>query len=1070
MAAQTSDTATCLYGNVVNDDGSVSPKQYVQVVGGRIIAMGPTRPTGVVKPTYTLADDELLFPAFLDLHTHSTYNLLPLWHSPVWAWDNRFQWRANSDYKQAIGRKNAALRAAFPIGEKNANATNAFAELMALAGGTTLLQENTNLSTAGRPEVSHFLIRSTGHSADLGLADNEDVASVLELYEPENRSAEYRAPHQDTSGWGVKAAPKSMSSATYLADFALSVTGTSTRGSIVHLAEGRSGWYQTRLGPDAYSRAEFEAFKGFITRSYQTPEDIERVRRARMLLIHACGMNTVGASAATTTKPAPKPGGKPAHKPHADSTPQQTLAFLHTYGMHVIWSPVSNLLLYQDTTNVLPLLDAGLPLLLGTDWTPSGSKTVWEEAKFAAELLEVRGFKGNAARSCLQAITSAAADSLGLPLGRVKAGNMADFVIIQRPAGCKRGDALATFRKAGDAEVRAVFVAGVPLYGEADVLQAFGRPALALPGEGASRSGAAASDRARSKRFNLPEGSDITLEALNTAVEVADHVVGRDRPRLLAEDDEAYRSRMSELRQWVQRFDPKTSPSPKPVAPRPDGLAPGETEWMYNPGGDPAQRIPADVAELLQRIAPCRDLKCEVPKRHPYYHAEVLTQAGDSYGMRVPCMPVVPVLTNRQQLFVMGDYPTAKFTARSTNNLPVITDRGASVTAANKKLMELLGDAALQPGPDAQILETYTEELADIVRRAHARPDISDEDDGHGHGSFGHHEAFTPSRKNEFFVPVGDVFAPMQDANYFDGYKVRNVAAGVFLQENYLAPLQVDTARQVWLTNMIKCFLFHPSNAASYQALGWTDVKVEASYQQLLPVAQVCSQWIDQEVKVCDPKLVLTVGKPPCTLLHGLVAAPVAQGRIYNALLGQMLEAGNTKAEANLAKNLELEHDGQPLAINRVGPWGDYNVVHLLHPQAVMMAQTATTAGLAAAIQAQLGAKADGMDGAQLQQAAAAYVARHGIEALARALPYGQRDQLWANQQLLQSHAVSLANLADVLARLKLVRGIDAAAVLKAQAAELAGSYLVARDAKAALHALQELRQQTNQRYAKLTH
>jgi len=546
--------------------------------------------------------------------------------------------------------------------------------------------------------------------------------------------------------------------------------------------------------------------------------------------------------------------------------------------------------------------------------------------------------------------------------------------------------------------------------------------------------------------------------------------VGRDRPRLLADDDADYQARMTDLRQWLRRFDPKTSPTPKPLPAPPSGLAPGETEWMYNPSGDPAQRMPAEVCGLLERMAPCRDVKCAVPQRHPYYHAEVLTEAGDSYGMRVPCMPVVPVLTNRQQLFVMGDYPTAKFAARSTNNLPVLSDRGASVDRANASLEALLGDAAAQPGADSQMLETYREELADIVRRAYGRPDQDDAAAAHGQG---HHVALesTPSRKNEFFVPVADVFAPMQDANYFDGYKVRNVAAGVFMQQHYLKPLGVDIDRQVWLTNMIKCFLFHPSMAASYQALGWTDVKVEASYDQLLPVAQVCSQWIDQEVKVCDPRLVLTVGKPPCTLLHGLAtSSAVVQGRAYNALMGQMLKAGDRTAETNIAKNLKLEDRGQPVSILRGGPWGDYNVIHLLHPQAVMMSQTGALAGVMAAIQAQLGPKAMRMDGAQLKQAAGAYVARHGTEALIRALPYGQRDQFTANREMLQIHAVTMANLADVLLQLRLVKGTDGRQVLQAQARELAQTYLLAKDPSQELRTLQALRQETNEYFARLAH
>jgi cytosine/adenosine deaminase-related metal-dependent hydrolase/uracil-DNA glycosylase len=1042
----------CLHGSIVLDDGTVRPRQYVHVIGGRVAAVGPDRPVGVVRPDYTLADDELLFPAFLDLHTHASYNLLPLWHSPVWAWDNRFQWRANADYKRAIGAMNGAIRARFGHGSVFYTACNAFSELMALAGGTTVLQESAHLDQAGDPGQRHVLIRSTGNPADMGLAADEDIASIVDWYAPRPWNSPGQ-PHQDTSGWTVEPASKgAYDGATYLADFAASCSGTRTRGTIVHVAEGRSGWFQTRLGPDAYSRHEFEAFQHFIGNAYRSDDDARRVREARLVVIHGCGMDLLD-----------RRGGGAA----------RTLQFLRRYGIAVIWSPVSNLLLYQDTTPVLPLLEGGVPLVLGTDWTPSGSKTVWEEAKFAAELLEHRGYRGDASRVCLQAITSVAADALGLPLGRIRAGNMADFVIVRRPAGARRGDALATFRKAGDEHVRAVFVGGVPLYGDAALLTACGQSPLPLPDErGARRS--AARELHRDKCFVLPEGCGITAAQLTEALHAADHVVGGDRPRLLAADDEAYRERIDELRQWVRRFDPKTSPTPKPRPPKPSGLAPGEQEWIYNPGGNPAERIDPQTADLLARIAPCRDLRCEVPKRHPYYHAEALGQAGDAYGMRVPCMPVVPVLTQRGGLFVMGDYPTAKFTARSSNNLPVIGDRGESVQRANAALARLLAQADAQPhDAGAAVVETYVEELADVVRQAWARPDLAARAGTRSYGHAAHAGAApaeAPPRRNQFFVPVGDVFAPMQDADYFDGYKVRNVAAGVFLHRNYLGAVGVGAGQQVWLTNLIKCFLFHPSMAESYAALGWNDVKVEPSYDQLLPVAQVCRQWAEQEVALCRPALVLTVGKPPCTVLHGLAEAEAGvQGRVYNTLLGQHLKRDD-KAERRIAARLRLTSHGQPVGIVRAEPWAQFDTFHMLHPQAVMMSQTGVQAALVAAIQAQMRSKADGMTLQGLQQAALAYVARHGAEALVRALPYGQRDQFRVNAELLQTHAVTLANLAELLLSLKQVQGTSAGAVLQAQAAQLAGTYGLARDARTLLHALQERRSAFNERYAALAH
>lgn len=49
----------------------------------------------------------------------------------------------------------------------------------------------------------------------------------------------------------------------------------------------------------------------------------------------------------------------------------------------MVWSPLSNLLLYGKTADVAPARKAGLTVALGLDWSPSGSKTLLGELKAA---------------------------------------------------------------------------------------------------------------------------------------------------------------------------------------------------------------------------------------------------------------------------------------------------------------------------------------------------------------------------------------------------------------------------------------------------------------------------------------------------------------------------------------------------------------------------------------------------------------------------------------------------------------------------------------------------------------
>ena len=52
-------------------------------------------------------------------------------------------------------------------------------------------------------------------------------------------------------------------------------------------------------------------------------------------------------------------------------------------GAKLVWSPLSNMMLYGLTTNVYQALAAGVLVSLGTDWTPSGSRNLLGELKVA---------------------------------------------------------------------------------------------------------------------------------------------------------------------------------------------------------------------------------------------------------------------------------------------------------------------------------------------------------------------------------------------------------------------------------------------------------------------------------------------------------------------------------------------------------------------------------------------------------------------------------------------------------------------------------------------------------------
>jgi hypothetical protein len=56
--------------------------------------------------------------------------------------------------------------------------------------------------------------------------------------------------------------------------------------------------------------------------------------------------------------------------------------------MGLIWSPYSNLLLYGETLDIVAAHEAGVKISIGSDWVPTGTKSVLEEIKLAAQYVD----------------------------------------------------------------------------------------------------------------------------------------------------------------------------------------------------------------------------------------------------------------------------------------------------------------------------------------------------------------------------------------------------------------------------------------------------------------------------------------------------------------------------------------------------------------------------------------------------------------------------------------------------------------------------------------------------------
>lgn len=122
---------------------------------------------------------------------------------------------------------------------------------------------------------------------------------------------------------------------------------------------------------------------------------------------------------------------------HAVMLQPAHLQALRDHAVSVIWSPRSNLALYGKTIDAAGLLDAGVNVGMGTDWSLSGSFDMLEEMRCARDANRATAARALTGAELLGMATIGAARALGIDdkLGSLSTGKVADIAIFADPEG-----------------------------------------------------------------------------------------------------------------------------------------------------------------------------------------------------------------------------------------------------------------------------------------------------------------------------------------------------------------------------------------------------------------------------------------------------------------------------------------------------------------------------------------------------------------------------------------------------------------------------------------------------------
>ena len=155
---------------------------------------------------------------------------------------------------------------------------------------------------------------------------------------------------------------------------------------------------------------------------------------------------------------------------HGTALTSNEFEIMASVGASLVWSPMSNLLLYGDTADIAAAKAAGVSISVAPDWAPSGAKNVLHEIK-VADWWDTNVL-GNIFTDfeMVQMISTNPVDEVNWTnqVGRIQPGLAADLLILDS----FEVDPYRNLLNSVDSDVRLVVVGGMPIWGDVDVMQA----------------------------------------------------------------------------------------------------------------------------------------------------------------------------------------------------------------------------------------------------------------------------------------------------------------------------------------------------------------------------------------------------------------------------------------------------------------------------------------------------------------------------------------------------------------------------------------------------------------------
>lgn len=120
-------------------------------------------------------------------------------------------------------------------------------------------------------------------------------------------------------------------------------------------------------------------------------------------------------------------------------------------------------------------------------------------------------------------------------------------------------------------------------------------------------------------------------------------------------------------------------------------------------------------------------------------------------------------------------------------------------------------------------------------------------------------------------VPVADNLGPFENERWFDGSRVRVQPSARELNDYFLGPLGIKRSA-CWITDLVKVFLFKEGHRLRYEKLGAVP-PIGYERERFDELAHLSLPWIQREIALAQPRLVITLGSEVAGIVRGVAAA-----------------------------------------------------------------------------------------------------------------------------------------------------------------------------------------------------